>query len=139
MAAITKSEIISLALTRDLDTDHILDTDIAISKKMFVDAYLDDITFESAIYDDYVKPVIAFGVLSNIFYRIASEITDRGVVAMVSEGANGLDQESKLSLLDEIKTTLGHLIDIMTIAADDESNLTFERIGFTGEAKQEKL
>jgi len=139
MAAITKSEVVSLALTRNLSTDHILQTDIEIAKDMYVDAYLDDITYESTIYDDYVKPVIAFGVIVNIFFRVASEITDRGVVAMVSEGANGLDQESKLSLLGEIKMTLSKLIERMIAAAEETSTLTFETIGFTGEEKQEKL
>jgi len=139
MAAITKSEVVSLALTRNLSTDHILQTDIEIAKDMYVDAYLDDITYESTIYDTYVKPVIAFGVIVNIFFRVASEITDRGVVAMVSEGANGLDQESKLSLLGEIKMTLSKLIERMIAAAEETSTLTFETIGFTGEEKQEKL
>ena len=135
MAAITKSEVISLALTRNLSTDHILDSDIDVAKKMYVDAYIDDVTYETTYYDDYVKPVIAFGVIVNIFNRIATEITDRGIVQMVNEGAQGLSDQSKVKTLNEYQLQLNHLIELMTDQADDEDlvdTFDYDLVGYTG-------
>ena len=135
MAAITKSEVISLALTRNLSTEHILDSDIDVAKKMYVDAYIDDVTYETTYYDDYVKPVIAFGVIVNIFNRIATEITDRGIVQMVNEGAQGLSDQSKVKTLNEYQLQLNHLIELMTDQADDEDlvdTFDYDLVGYTG-------
>lgn len=140
--AITKAEIIELAFTRDVSTEHILDTDISVAVDRYVTAYVDDVTDASSIYDDYVKPVIAFGVAVNIFNRLSAEITDRGVVAMVTDGATVLDADSKLRTLSEYKDTLNTLIKLMCEAAEDagmtlvDDNLTFEPVGFTGTTKQ---
>ena len=135
MAAITKSEVISLALTRNLSTEHILDSDIDVAVKMYVDAYIDDVTYETTYYDDYVKPVIAFGVIVNIFNRIATEITDRGIVQMVNEGAQGLSDQSKVKTLNEYQLQLNHLIELMTDQADDEDlvdTFDYDLVGYTG-------
>ena len=141
MATITKAEIVELAFTRNIDEGHILNSDIAVAVKNYVDAYVDGLDDTSEIYDDYVKPVIAFGVAVNIYNRIASEITDRGVVQMVSEGATTLDADSKLKTLNEFKATLNDLIELMTVAAsaagfdlvyDSEE---FDLVGYTGPNK----
>ena len=140
--AITKAEIIELAFTRDVSIEHILDTDISVAFDRYVTAYVDDVTDASSIYDDYVKPVIAFGVAVNIFNRLSAEITDRGVVAMVTDGATVLDADSKLRTLSEYKDTLNTLIKLMCEAAEDagmtlvDDDLTFEPVGFTGTTKQ---
>jgi hypothetical protein len=147
MAAITKSEIVELAFTRNVSTEHILDADISTAKKMYVDAYIDDVTEASAIYDTYVKPVIAFGVAVNIFNRIAAEITDRGVVQMVTDGATTLDADSKQKMLGEFTKTLDSLIFGMIEAADDADmdfvqdwdSDDFQLIGFSGIEKSGRL
>jgi len=147
MAAITKSDIVSLAFTRNVSEDHILDADVSVAIAQYVDAYIIGVTSTSTIYDDYVKPVIAFGVAVNIFNRIASEITDRGVVAMVSEGATVLDSDSKQRTLNEYADTLNSLIAKMIEAADDQgmdlrtewTAEDFEPVGYTGTAKYGRL
>lgn len=139
MAAITKSEVISLALTRNLSDDHILDSDISVAVEMYVNAYLDNITYLSSIYDAYVKPVIAFGVIVNIFHRISYEITDRGMVAMVSQGTSTVDRDGKLDLQAEIRTHLYKLIKIMIEADGKTVTQEFQPVGFSGNLKQEKL
>ncbi len=150
MAAITKSEIVNLAFTRNVSTDHITDSDVEVAVAMYVDSYVDDVTSSSAIYDDYVKPVIAYGVAVNIFDRIASEITDRGVVQMVTDGAAVVSTDAKSAMKKEYTMTLNQLIKKMVTQADDaEMDLTdtsytstdptvngwFE-VGFTGNEKQ---
>jgi hypothetical protein len=135
MAAITKSEVISLALTRNLSTEHILDSDIDVAVKMYVDAYINDVTYETTYYDDYVKPVIAFGVIVNIFNRIATEITDRGIVQMVNDGAQSLDTESKNRTLNEYQMQLNHLIELMVDEADEADlvdTFDYDLVGYTG-------
>lgn len=143
--AITKDEIVALAFTREVSTEHILDADIAVAVKRYVDAYVEDVTDASDIYDDYVKPVIAFGVAVDIFNRIASEITDRGVVSMVTDGATIISDTTKAATLAEMKDTLNDLIELMTDAADTagmtlvDDGLYYEKIAFTGFDKMGKL
>ena len=153
MAAITKAEIVTLAFTRNVSTDHITDADVSVATAMYVDAYVDDVTSSSTIYDDYVKPVIAYGVAVNIFDRIASEITDRGVVQMVTDGATVIGADAKAAMKKEYTMTLNQLIKKMVDAADDadmdltESTLTstdptvngWYEVGFTGNEKQGTL
>jgi len=144
--AITKTEIVSLAFTRNVSEDHITNSDIVVAVDMYVDAYVSDVTDLSTIYSAYVKPVIAYGVAFNIFDRIASEITDRGVVQMVSEGATVISDQAKLAMKKEYSATLNILIKKMIEAADDEGmdivdrtmlddDNGFDMIGFTGATK----
>ena len=153
MAEITKSDIINLAFTRNISTEHITDADIDVAVSMYVDAYVDDVTDASSIYDDYVKPVIAYGVAVNIFDRVASEITDRGVVQMVTDGATVISDTSKAAMKREYVMTLNQLIKKMVDAADDadmdltDTTLTstdpvvsgWYDVGFTGNEKQGTL
>lgn len=153
MAEITKSDIINLAFTRNISTEHITDADVAVAVSMYVDAYVDDVTDASSIYDDYVKPVIAYGVAVNIFDRVASEITDRGVVQMVTDGATVISDTSKAAMKREYVMTLNQLIKKMVDAADDadmdltDTTLTstdpvtngWYEVGFTGNEKQGTL
>ena len=145
--AITKTEIVSLAFTRNVSESHITDADVAVAVAMYVDAYVSGVTDLSTIYAAYVKPVIAYGVAFNVFDRIASEITDRGVVQMVTEGATVISDQAKLAMKREYSETLNRLIKMMVDAADtagmtiidramlDDDN-GFDMVGFTGATKQ---
>ena len=153
MAAITKSDIVDLAFTRNVSTEHFTDADVAVATDMYVNAYVEDVTSASTIYDDYVKPVIAYGVAVNVFDRIASEITDRGVVQMVTDGATVIGADAKSAMKKEYTTTLNQLIKKMVEAADDadmeltEATLVstdpvynnWYEVGFTGNEKQGTL
>lgn len=145
--AITKTEIVSLAFTRNVSESHITDADISVAVAMYVDAYVLDVTDLSTIYAAYVKPVIAYGVAFNVFDRIASEITDRGVVQMVTEGATVISDQAKLAMKREYASTLNSLIRLMVDAAEVagmtildrimlEDDNGFDMVGFTGATKQ---
>ena len=102
---------------------------------MYVDAYINDVTSASTYYDDFVKPVIAYGVIVNIFNRIATEITDRGIVQMVNDGAQSLDTESKNRTLNEYQMQLNHLIELMVDEADEADlvdTFDYDLVGYTG-------
>ena len=101
----TAAEVISYALTRNLDESHIKDSDIAISAKMYADGLSES--------DDYVKEVIAYGVIINIWERISTELTDRGIVQMVSQGATLPSWETSQRAKQEYVRTLEQLIGLM--------------------------
>jgi hypothetical protein len=120
MAAITKSEIIETALTRNISEDHILDTDISTAVAKYVTPYVTSpIDVDGSFYDNYVKKVISFGVIVDIWNRIAFEITDRGIVQMQMQGAGAINEQNKTLLKAEYSNTLNTLIEIMVAAAVD--------------------
>lgn len=139
----TASEVIQLAATRGLSVNHIKDTDIAISKKLYVTSYIEDtIDEDSTFFETYCKPVIAYGVIVQIWNRIATELTDRGTVQMAIQGAVQ-SAEASNKALKEYSRTLSRLIDIMQEAAIDEG---FEVVGdyysevmMSDEAQEERL
>ena len=139
MAKITKSEIVTLAFTRNVSTDHILEADITTAESEYVTAYITDtLDVNGAFYEDYVKPVIAFGVAFDTLERIATEITDRGVVAMLNTGATVVSDRSMDALRNHYSKQLHKLIELMYLKAQaDEMTLTkvilqFGMVQFTG-------
>ena len=108
----TAAEIISLAFTRSLQTGHIKQADIDVAKDRYVDGYVKDVT-AGTFYDTYCKPVIAFGVAVDIFDRIATEVTDRGVVAFNSQGAAILAPDNKKWAKREFARQRDYLIKLM--------------------------
>jgi len=141
---ITKSEIISAAFSRNIDTAHIKDADIDIAVRKYVNAYVSDYSGKTSFINTFIKPVIAFGVACDIFHRLAAEITDRGVVAMVSDGATILNTDSKMATLKEFEEQRDQLIDIMMENAEAAGVTVVDMdeycsVGFTGQARGAKL
>ena len=146
MAAITKSEIVELAFTRNVSTDHILDADLAVAAERYVSAYIaDTVDVTSSFYENYVKPVIAFGVAVDVMDRIAVEITDRGVVGMINNGAQIASDTSKSAIKREYQTQLNTLLKLMCDAAVTEGlelvndQLYFTRIQYGGNERVGQL
>ena len=114
----TAAEVINIAFTRNLSTGHITSSDIAIAKRNYVDKYISGYTVDSVFYNSFVKPVIAFGVATDIYNRIATEITDRGVVKMTPEGAQIVGSDDMNKTLREFETQRDNLIEIMCSEAE---------------------
>jgi hypothetical protein len=112
----TSAEVVDRAFTRNIDVKHFKESDIVIAKARYVDAYADDLD-ES---DEYVKDVIAYGVAVDCWERVASEITDRGLVQASLEGAFTLQQERSQVLKQEYRNTLNRLINLMLVAAGED-------------------
>jgi hypothetical protein len=102
----TPAEVITYALTRDLSTDNIKQSDIDVAAAMYAEGYEET--------DDYYKNVVAYGVIVNIWERINTEITDRGVVQMMSQGAQNQSWEDKQKSKQEYVRTLEQYIALMT-------------------------
>ena len=94
----TPQQVIDTALTRNLDPLHIKQADIDLSASMYADGYDSD--------DSYYNEVVAYGVIVNIWERISTEITDRGVVQMISQGASIPDFEARQRVKQEYRETL---------------------------------
>lgn len=132
---ISPSEIITLALSRNVSPDHIRTTDIQVAEWEYVRGYIGadlyalvkenkDNAYDSFI-DEYVKPVLSYGVVFNIFERLTSEISDRGVVQMLSEGATVMDAESRFRSKQEFLNSLVVYLEIMTKYLDDSDDAKF--------------
>ena len=132
MASITKSEILSLAFSRNISEDLIKDADVTSSIRKFVLPYLGEVPdVTGTLYTTYVKPVIAYGVAWLIFDKLSTEVTDRGVVAMLSTGSTLPNQETRLASKNAIMVTLQQLIDQMCEQADEDV-IEMNDIEFTG-------
>ena len=88
---------------------------------------------DGALYTTYVKPVIAYGVAWLVFDKLSTEVTDRGVVAMLSNGATLPQADVRLASKNAIMTTLQELIDQMVEEADADE-IEWGDIGFSGTA-----
>ena len=116
----TAAEVISLAFTRNLDVNHIKDSDITVAKQRYVDAYISGYDVESDFYANYCKPVIAYGVAVDIFQRIASEVTDKGITVFDTTGARSLSGEQLQAVKNEFATQRNYLIQSMVAEAEEE-------------------
>jgi hypothetical protein len=116
----TAAEVISLAFTRNLDVNHIKDSDITIAKQRYVDAYISGYDVESDFYENYCKPVIAYGVAVDVFNRIATEVTDKGITIFDTTGARSLSGEQLQTVKNEYATQRNYLIQSMVAAAEEE-------------------
>ena len=132
MASITKSEILSLAFSRNISEDLIKDADVTSSIRKFVLPYLGSVPdVTGTLYMTYVKPVIAYGVAWLVFDKLSTEVTDRGVVAMLSTGATLPQAETRLASKNAIMETLQQLIDQMCEQAGEDV-IEMNDIEFTG-------
>jgi hypothetical protein len=135
---ITPSEIRDLALTRNISQEHFTATDIEAAIWHFVRGYLGEDLYAEIVNDpseyedfinDYIKPVLAFAVVVNTFERFTAEVSDRGVVQMLSEGATVMDSDSRLRTKEEFMKILIVLLEKMTTHCDEEKksgNIYFE-------------
>jgi DNA-binding transcriptional regulator YhcF (GntR family) len=109
----TITEIINTVFSRNISEDHFLPSDIKMAKSQYVDSYISGYDEDSIFYIDYCRPVVAYGVVVNTFHRLSSEISDRGIVEMVSDGSRLMDREGKAAILREYEMMLQELIDTM--------------------------
>jgi hypothetical protein len=120
----TPAQVITAALTRNLDAAHIKQGDVDQAKSMYVAAYIDPVPAESStFFTTYCSPVVAYGTIVNVWHRIATEVTDRGVVQMLSQGATQ-NNDASMRALAEHRETLNRYIDAMVVAAASESSIT---------------
>ncbi len=105
----TTQEVVDLAFTRNMSAEHFDDSDIIIARANYVLRF--DESLEDS--DSYVKAVIAHGVAVDCWERIASEITDRGMVQAAMQGSMTLQPDRSQQLKQEYRRKLNHLINLM--------------------------
>lgn len=116
----TPAEVIEIAFSRNIDVSLISQTDIILAKQKYVDGYISGYDVESEFYDDYCKPVIAYGCGVDCFNRIAAAITDKGIQTFSVEGAVIVNNDQKKLTRLEYAQQRNHLIERMTKAAAAE-------------------
>jgi len=153
MALITASEIITLVSTRNIDEGHILSTEIAVAENDYVKAAIgadlyaevvDDVVTYAAFIETYIHPVLAYGVLSNIWNRLGVEVTDRGVNSFTGEGITTPQVQDKANTLFEIRQRLSSLQRSMIDYAeteypdlfDDELDYVTDEVSFYSERQK---
>jgi hypothetical protein len=126
---ITPREVVDIALTRTVSVDHFTQSDIQAAVWHYVRGYLgtdlyaeivDNIDDYEEFIKDYIKPVLAYGIVVNAFERFTSEVSDRGVVQMLSEGATVIDSDSRSRTKQEFMEILVILLEKMTTHCDFE-------------------
>jgi len=129
MALIEASEIITIVSTRNLDEGHILPAEIAIAENDYIKKAIGDDLYTAVVGDlvtyadfitDYIKPVLAYGVLSNIWNRLGVEITDRGINGFTGEGITTPQVQDKANTLFEIRQRLSSLQRSMIDYAEEQ-------------------
>ena len=129
MALITAATVISTALVRNIDSAQILPIDIVTAERDYIEKVLGSTLYAAivlnsgAVYTsfitDYITPVLALGVLSNIWNRLRFEITDRGINQFTGEGITTPQNEAAEQALFEYRQRLGSYIGAMIDYADE--------------------
>lgn len=135
MALITAAEIITLTQPRNIDEGNIVALEITVAERDYVkkmigttlyDAVVGDAVTYDTFIDDYIKPVLAYGVIGNIWHRLAVEVTDRGINGFTGEGINTPQLIDKENALFEIRQRLGSCIETMIEYADEQYSTLYE-------------
>jgi hypothetical protein len=123
MALITAAEIITMVSARNIDAGQILPLEIQVAENDYIKASLGSDLYDAvvtntgaaydAFIDDYVQPVLAYGVLSNIWNRLGVEVTDRGINRFTGEGIQSAQAVDKSDTLFEIRQRLSSCLGMM--------------------------
>ncbi len=135
MALITAAEVMTIVSTRNLDAGHILPAEIAIAENDYIkaaiggdlyDAVVADVVTYADFIEDYIQPVLAYGILSNIWNRLSVEVTDRGINGFTGEGINTPQLQDKENTLFEIRQRLSSTQRSMIEYADEQYPALFD-------------
>lgn len=118
---ITTAEIFEIALNRQVDSNLLKQSQIVATEQMYIydifnNEFIDKVLADTGntynyLIENYIKPVIAWGIIYNNFEYLTMNITDKGILQMLIEGtANLVGRESRLDAKNEIKNTLNIFI-----------------------------
>ena len=134
----TSSEIIDLVFTRNINENTFTETDIRLATEIYVNKYIRGYDIASDYYEKYVKPVIAYVTVVMCFGRTISELSDRGLVEMLSEGARAISEATQSMVLREYEDALYLHIQLMVGEAEkngvttiDDDLAVYNRIGYS--------
>lgn len=105
---------------RNINHELIKQGDIDHAVKRYVDYYVTD---ADATFYDYseTKNVVAYGVVLDIFERINTDISDRGMVKLSIQGTGMINVEEKKALKRELHRRLLTAVQIMVEKAEVEN------------------
>ncbi len=136
MALITAAVVISTASVRNIDAGMILPIDIAAAERDYIEKPLGSDLYDAIVLNSggtyttfistYVVPVMALGVISNIWNRLRVEITDRGINQLTGEGITTPQNEAADMALFEYRQRLGTYIGLMIDYADENYPTLFD-------------
>lgn len=151
MELITAEQILTIVSPRNLDAGNILPDEIAVAEHDYVRDAIGQGLYDAVVtntddaYDDfiedYIHPVLAYGVLSNIWQRLGVEVTDRGINTFTGEGITTPQVQDKENTLFEIRQRLSSLQRTMITYAeteypdlfDDELDYVTDEVSFYSE------
>ena len=144
---VTKTEIAETIFNRGVDPQVINEIDIRDAEDLWVrqwvgDQFYNDIKTNPQDYfefiEDYIKPIIATGVLYSNFESIITQITDKGYIQLLAEGgASQVSDVLRESTKRGYYMKLMRLIKVMQndglVLKNDEDPLfqNFEKLGDT--------
>lgn len=125
-------QVTSIGFSRKIQDAHFKDSDISIAQYTyvqkvlgtdFIDYVLANLEDFSDLVNEYFAPVIANGVFVMNFYRLFSDVTDRGINTFTNTGAQPLDTEGRAALFAEINSALNNRIAMMVQYCDEQYEL----------------
>lgn len=126
MALITATEVITIASPRHIQPGHIMSSDIVAAELELVRDAVGQALYDAIVTNtggtytttitNYIKPVLAYGILANNWYRFTAHLTERGINQLTGEGIQGAPVELVRSACAEYRQRLGTLIKNMISA-----------------------
>lgn len=136
MALITAELVISTASVRNIDAGIILPIDIATAERDYILAPLGADLYDAIVANTlgiytsfistYVVPVLAIGVISNIWNRLRFEITDRGINQFTGEGITTPQNEAAESALFEYRQRLSSYMGAMILYCSENYDTLYD-------------
>ena len=118
--------------SRKIQDAHFKSTDVSIAQYTyvekvlgtnFVDYVLANLEDFVDLINEHITPVISAGVFVMNFYRLFSDVTDRGINTFVNQGAQPLDTEGRAALFAEINSSLNTRIAMMVQYCNEQYDL----------------
>lgn len=111
----TPENIVDIVFDRSIQSLHFKPAEIEMAQYLYCYNILgsdfmeyveaNQLSFDTLI-TDYIAPVISFAVVVHNFYRIFTEITDRGINVFNNTGSQQADSETKQRLVQEYDRSL---------------------------------
>ena len=128
---------------RNIDISFIKKEHFSVAESMYLFPYfVSPFEYKEDFFNLYVKPVIALGVIVNLFHTMSVEFSDRGLIEMISEGARTAVSDKQREVLSEYEQMLFNNIETMiTKAPEHDYNVVNDdiaiycRVGFSKKTK----
>lgn len=147
MRLVSREEVVAEVFNRNLDPNLLKDTMITMAQFRFVEYFLGPFSVKitenpeqySDFIQDFIKPVVSWGVLLNSFEQLTTQLTEKGAYQFVGDGVTIVGEQSRYNNKIEIKRNVYGLIKKMLDEASLLKSAGDERFSDFFRGKEPKL